>query len=410
MTQVLHHRQRELRGTMALAAVAVLIGAAFGLSTLITPLYLLYQQALGFSQITLTLIYAAYVIGNVTALLFFGHASDQLGRRMVALGAILILIVADLVFLFSAGIASLYIGRILSGLGIGITSGTGNAWLAELAGKSATSRAATVSTSVNFLGLGLTPLLSGVLAQYAPWPLKLPFALYLALLCGVALLIWFVPETVRHPIRGAMRGAARGGVQLSPNVSVPRAIRTQFVAPAITGFGLMALVGFYAALMPVILAHDLHIHNHAAAGALFFELAAVVALVIVATQRLASRMSMLASLAIMIPAAASVPLAQVSGSLPAMVAATAIVGVSAGLGYRASLQMVNQIAPAGERAALISSYFLCCFAGNSLPVIGVGILASVAGAVRADIAFAAAIGVFAIVALIFGRRLDPAPY
>jgi hypothetical protein len=49
----------ELQGTAALAAVAMLLGAAFGLSTLITPLYLIYQQQFGFSQITLTLIYAA---------------------------------------------------------------------------------------------------------------------------------------------------------------------------------------------------------------------------------------------------------------------------------------------------------------------------------------------------------------
>jgi predicted MFS family arabinose efflux permease len=303
-----------------------------------------------------------------------------------------ILVAAALVFLFAGGTVSLYIGRILSGLGIGITSGTGNAWLAELAGKDGKAKAAIIGTSANFLGLGVAPLLSGLLAQYAPWPLQLSFMLYLALLLAVALLICFVPETVRPS----------GRLNLSPALSLPGAIRTQFIAPAITGFGLMALVGFYAALMPLILSHDLHLANHGAAGGLFFELAAVVALVIVATQRLASRSSMLASLAIMIPAAASVPLAQMSGSLGAMVAATAIVGVSAGLGYRGSLQVVNQIAPEDRRAQVISSYFLCCFAGNSLPVIGVGLLSGITGAVTADIAFAATIGAFAAVALGFG--------
>jgi MFS family permease len=59
-----------------------LLAAAFGLSPLITPLYLIYQQQLGFSQITLTLIYAAYAIGNVAALLFFGRISDRAGRRL----------------------------------------------------------------------------------------------------------------------------------------------------------------------------------------------------------------------------------------------------------------------------------------------------------------------------------------
>jgi hypothetical protein len=57
MTYLSAHTQRmELQGTAAVVAVATLIGVAFGLSTLLTPLYLIYQQAFGFSQITLTLI------------------------------------------------------------------------------------------------------------------------------------------------------------------------------------------------------------------------------------------------------------------------------------------------------------------------------------------------------------------
>ena len=150
----------EFHGTAALSAVAMLIGAAFGLSTLVTPLYLIYQQQLGFSQITLTLIYAAYAIGNVTALLVFGRLSDHLGRRRIALGAITTLFLAALVFLSDAGIAALYIARILSGLGIGIASGTGNAWLAELVGKGEKTRAAMIGTSANFVGLGIAALLA----------------------------------------------------------------------------------------------------------------------------------------------------------------------------------------------------------------------------------------------------------
>src|SRR5437764_15224302 len=132
----------EFHGTSALTAVGILVGVAFGLSTLITPLYVIYQQSIGFSQITLTLIYAAYAIGNIAALLLFGHVSDGVGRRPAALSAIAILIIAAFVFLFANGVAALYIGRVLSGLGIGIASGTGNAWLAELVGNNDKTRAA----------------------------------------------------------------------------------------------------------------------------------------------------------------------------------------------------------------------------------------------------------------------------
>jgi MFS family permease len=390
---VAHHRA-ELQEAAALAAVGALLGVAFGLSTLITPLYLIYQQQFGFSQITLTLIYAAYAIGNLAALLFFGRISDRVGRRLIALSAIATLIVAALVFLFANGVAALYIGRILSGLGIGIASGTGNAWLAELVDKDDRTRAAIIGTSTNFLGLGLAALLSGVLAQYAPWPLHLSCIVYLVLLCVAGALVWFTPETVRHPNRSCL--------EIRPTLSLPQEIRAQFVAPAITGFGLMALVGFYAALMPAILLNDLHIKNHTAAGALLFELATVVAVVIVATQTLASRSSMMWSLALMIPAAVAVVAAQVSASLWVMLAATALVAVSTGLGYRGSLQVVNQIAPTDKRAAVVSSYFVCCFIGNALPVIGVSVLSSLTNTTVADIAFSCMIAAFAVVALIFG--------
>jgi hypothetical protein len=49
-----------------------------------------------------------------------------------------------------------------------------------------------------------------------------------------------------------------------------------------------------------------------------------------------------------------------------------------------------------------SSYFVCCFTGNALPVIGVGVLSSFTNITVADIAFSCMIAGFAIVALIFG--------
>ncbi|TIX35886.1 MAG: MFS transporter, partial [Mesorhizobium sp.] len=164
---------------------------------------------------------------------------------------------------------------ILSGLGIGVGAGTGTAWLAELLPTDDKSQAATIATSTNFLGLGLGALGAGLLAEYAPWPLRLTFVVYLAMLATVTLLVWRTRETVSRPGKLA-------DVSMRPRLSVPDDIRVGFVAPAVTGFGAMALVGFYAALAPSILAQQLHVINHAVAGALFFELSIVAAATIVA--------------------------------------------------------------------------------------------------------------------------------
>lgn len=163
----------------------------------------------------------------------------------------------------------------------------------------------------------------------------------------------------------------------------------------------MALVGFYAALAPSILAQQLDVTNHAEAGGLFFELSIVA---IVATTRLSSRATMLAALVLMIPTVALIVAAQVFASMAVMIAGTALCGVAAAFGYRGGLQVVNQLAPAGRRAEVVSAFFVCCFCGNALPVIGIGVLSSWTSATTASLAFAGMITVFSLVALGFGAK------
>jgi MFS family permease len=389
---------RLLGKRMAIVSAAALIGVMFAGSTLLTPLYVIYKQKFGFSGITLTLIYAAYVVGNLAALLVFGRLSDQLGRRRAALPALAVAVVSTLIYLFAADTAALFFARILSGLGVGVAAGTGTAWLAELVHEKNKARASTIATATNFLGLGLGPLAAGFLAQYAPWPLHLSFVVYLGAVAIVAALVWRTPETVAHPVR------ALSGVSLHPRVGVPRKIRAQFVAPAVTGFGAMALVGFFAALAPSILVQELHQTSHAAAGALVFQMTIVCAAVIVLTQSLSSRAAMLWALALMVPSVAMLVAAQLLASLVVMVAATTLCGVSAGLGYRSGLQVVNQIAPDDRRAEVVSSFFICCFIGNALPVIGVGVISAYSSLPLASSFFAGMIALFALVALAFEAR------
>lgn len=388
----------EFGTATTILAVACLIAVLFAGSTVATPLYVIYKQQLGFSEITLTLIYAVYVVGNLTALMIFGRMSDQVGRRRTAVIAIGIAIVGALVFLFAHGIASLYVARVLSGLAIGIGAGTGTAWLAELIAEQDRSRATAIATIANFIGLGLGALISGLLAEYVALPLRTPFIVYLAALIVVAAFLAFARETVNRPL------TAFAQLSVRPRAGVPSSIRPRFVAPAVTGFGAMALVAFFAALAPSVLAGELHVTSHAVAGAIFLELAAAVALVIALTRSLSSRAAMLWSLGLMVPSLALLVTAQLAGSLAVMIAATAICGVAAGLGYRGSLQVVNQIAPDDRRAEVVSAYFICCFLGNALPVIGIGVLSTLISSTVASLVFAMTIAVFAVVALMFGLK------
>jgi MFS family permease len=395
------HGRFELSRTAAKTAVAAMIGVLFAGSTVLTPLYVMYKQVFGFSQTSLTLIYAVYVIGNLCALLLFGRLSDQLGRRPMAGVSMALAIISALIFLFARGIIALYFGRIVSGLAVGIGAGTATAWLAELIEDESKSRATVIATCANFIGLGIGALIAGIFAEYLPWPLHLTYVVYLLALFAVAALVLMAPETMIKP-RPPMQD-----ISLRPQVSVPPDIRARFVAPAVTGFGALALVGFYAALVPSLLADQLQVANHAVAGVIFLELAVFVAGAILATQSFSSRSSMLLALALMPPSVALIVAAQWKASMILLIAATAVCAVAAALGYRGSLQVTNQIAPEDRRAEIVSSYLICVFAGNALPVIGIGVISTLAGPIAASMAFAATIVAFALLAFCFGLRSLP---
>ena len=93
--------------------------------------------------------------------------------------------------------------------------------------------------------------------------------------------------------------------------------------------------------------------------------------------------------------------------MPILLAGTTLAGIAAALGYRGSLQVINRIAPADRRAEVVSSYLLAGFAGNSIPIIGVGILSNITSSLRASIVFACVISVFALTGLLIGARYAP---
>ena len=133
------------RNRIALTAVATQLGIMFIGAILPTPLYPLYREAFGFSGVTLTLIYATYVLGNLTALLFFGRLADQIGRRPASLPAVAVGMASAIIFAAAQGTGWLFVARGVSGFSTGLASGAATAWIAELYADSDKSRAARVA-------------------------------------------------------------------------------------------------------------------------------------------------------------------------------------------------------------------------------------------------------------------------
>ncbi len=129
-------------------------------------------------------------------------------------------------------------------------------------------RATLVAVSQQLRGVALGPLISGLLAEYAPRPLQLPFLIYIGVVAITAVFIARSPETVNHDARSA----ARAG---SASIAMPRSIRARFIAPAVTAFVVFSLYGFFFSLAPGVLIESLHESNRAVGGAVVFELGLV---------------------------------------------------------------------------------------------------------------------------------------
>jgi predicted MFS family arabinose efflux permease len=383
-----------------------LLGASFLVTmlgnTLPTPLYVLYQEKFGFSTLMITVIFAVYAAGVLVALVLFGRASDQLGRRRVLLPGLACAALSAVAFLVAKGLALLLVGRVLSGLSVGIFVGSATAALVDLAGSGRSRRATLMATASNITGLGLGALLGGVLAQVAPEPLRLVFWGDLGLIALAIAAVWSIPETVavsEHPRLRISRP------------DLPRKVRSTFVPAATAGFASFCVGGLFMAVVPSFLANVLHQPSHALAGAMVCGLFVVSTVAQVALAGRFGRWGLPVGCVGLIAGMGLLAAGLAAKSLAIMIAATIVAGLGHGLCFREGLQALTTRAPVGRRAGVDSTYFIVLYIGISLPVIGEGIAAAAIGLQTAGIAFSIAVAAIAAIALTrLVTALEPNPH
>jgi len=326
-------------------------------TTLPTPLYVIYQAQWHFPAAVVALIFAVYAAGVLAALLLAGRASDQAGRKPVLALALGCSAVSTVVFILAPDVGVLFAGRILSGLSAGLMTGTATATLTELIPGSASRRASLVATAVNMGGLGLGPLIAGLLAQYAPHPTVLVFEVYLVVLAAAGLCLFFVPETVSPRQRPVVR----------------------FVAAGLAGFSAFSLLGLFAALAPTFVGDVLHESSHAVQGAVVFLMLAVGTVTQLLLSRFNSRRVVMAGLVLFLAALALIVAALAQAGLALFLAGTVVAGVAVGAVFLGSLATANRLAPPGRRGQTISTFFVLCYVGLTIPVVGVGVASGFVG-------------------------------
>jgi MFS family permease len=397
MTAVMERTQRSSRHhSVAFWVVAAAFCFNLAFSAVPTPLYVIYQQRDHFSSFIVTVVYAVYAIGVIVSLFLAGHISDWVGRRRVLAPAIGVNVLSALIFLAAPSLPGLIIARIISGVSIGMTTGTATAYLAELhlgAGGSATARRPQiVATAVNLGGIGIGPLGAGLLAQFAPSPLVLPYVVFGGVLLLLALATAAAPETADLPDpRPAWR---------PQRIAIPPQARATFFAAAAAGAAAFAVYGVFNSLVPSFLAGTIHETSYAVAGAVAFAAFTSGSLAQIALGTRGVTATLRLSVPMVFVGLALFATGMWLPSLPVFVIGGIITGAGGGLVVRGSLVAAAGTAPPESRAEVLAGYFLGAYIGLSVPVIALGVATEYVAARDVMLVFVA----LAIAAIAYSAR------
>ncbi len=378
----------------AYALLLVLSGVALGVSGLPAPLYHMYEEVWHLSPLATTVVFAVYAVAALGAVLVSGRISDVVGRKPVLLGALLAMIVGLGVFLIADDMALLLVARAIHGAAVGSIVVAGAAALLDLRPHHGV-RSGQLSGVAFNIGMTVAIVGSSVLAQYAPHPLRTPYAAVAVVCAIVGIGLVALRETHTERSNGPIRIA---------RPAVPREIRGDFWFAALGVMASWSVLGVLLSLYPSLAAQQTGMHNMVFGGAVVGTTAFSAAMVQLFATRVPARtaaiigdVGMAASLLLTIPALAT-------HSWPLVLTAAALLGSTFGLGFGGSLRHLSNVVPSDRRGETMSAYYLLAYTAMAVPTLVAGWAATqwklqdvfpwFAGAVAVACVLAAAVGGF----------------
>lgn len=327
-----------------------------------TPLYRLYQQAWHFSPTVLTVIFAAYALTLLLALLIAGRLSDYLGRRPVIAAALLLECLAMAVFIAASGPAWLLAARIVQGLATGLAAASAGAALLDLHRE----RGALINSIAPMAGMGIGALGSSALLAFLGGPLNSVYTLLLAVLLALLAATGLTPETgVRHP--GAL-------ASLKPNVSLPPQTRAAFWAVTPANVAVWMLGGFYLSLMPSLIAATVHNTSPWLSGLSVATLTLCGSAGVLAARRAAAAATLLGGAVFLLAGLLLMLGGAHRGDAAWLLGGSAVAGVGFGAAFLGAVRTVLPLAEPQQRAGLMAVLYISCYLANSIPAIAAGYL------------------------------------
>jgi MFS family permease len=332
-----------------------------------TPLYPIYQAMWHFSSVTLTLVFASYVLVLLAALLVFGRLSDHVGRKPVIVFATLMQVVAMALFATADGVVALFAGRVVQGVATGAALGAIGAAMLEI-----DAARGTIANSVAPpLGTALGGFISGILVHFLPAPTLLVYVVLSALYLLQAAAILAMPEP----------GRARPGAwqSLRPQLAVPANVRPALRAALPVLVAGWTMAGFYASLGPALVHRVFGYDASLGGGIALFLLAGSAGAAVMLLRGLAPERLLRLGAHSLAAGSAIVLAALVEHSLAAFVLGAIVAGAGFGTGFQGGVRTVVVAATPAQRAAVLSVVFVAAYLAMGLPAVAAGWLTARTG-------------------------------
>lgn len=325
-----------------------------------TPLYPVYQALWHFSSVTLTLVFASYVLVLLAALLVFGRVSDHVGRKPVIVLATLMQVGAMALFANASGVAALFAGRIVQGLATGAALGAIGAAMLDID----RDRGTLANAVAPALGTALGGIASGLLVHFLPAPTLLVYEVLTALYLVQALAIVLLPEP----------GRARPGAwkSLRPQLGVPSNVRPALQAAVpvlVAGWG---MAGFYASLGPALVHRAFGFDASLGGGVALFLLAGSAGLAVLLLQSIEPERMLRIGAQSLATGTAIVLAALEQRSLDVFVIGAMVAGVGFGAGFQGGVRTALASATPVQRAAVLSVLFVVAYVAMGVPAVIAG--------------------------------------
>jgi MFS family permease len=390
-------RRRTLPAGLALAGGAVAFTSLYLAAGSLTPLLVVYKQQWNFPPSMLTVAFAVYAVGFLSAVLTFGSLSDHIGRRPVLIGALLVQLASNLLFLVAPDIGWVIAGRIVQGIASGAATAAFTAALVELAPTNK-KRLGTILGSVSLTGgLAAGSLLAGLAIQLTPTASAIIFIALILLTVIGCLFVVFSPETMsRTP--GALRS-------LVPRVAIPAPARKEFAAAAPVVAAVWMLAGLSGGLAPNMVRSVFHLDSGLLNGLAGFVAPAVSAVIGLSFARVDPRRAMTIGIYASIVGAVGIIGGVFAGSLAIMIIGQAIAGVGFGASFTAALRLIFPLAPANQRAGVVAAIYVVSYVAFGLPIVIEGQLVGPLGEIPAVVCYTALTILLALVSLIAQARI-----